>query len=337
VTAPRIDVVVPTHRPGPWLAPCIQSVLESRGIDPRVVVIDDLPGDPDVSRFVGDLEDVFLIVPKANLGFAAAVNRGLATGDAPFVLVLNQDARLEPDALARLYAGIASDATLASVGGKVLHQAGPDSLPDGTIDSAGIEFRRGRRSVDIGQGESDAGQFEGWREVFGVCAAVALYRRSALEEVAEDGQVMDETFYMHKEDVDLAWRLRRAGYRAAVDGAAIAYHARGTRRVADDAFGHGVWGSISTLIAAERAKGARIRRLAWRNHMRMLIKNESARGLARSMPWILMQQVGYVAVGMLLDPLGTVIERVRFLRDFPGLIARRIRGGAPVDLPAWLP
>lgn len=338
MTNPTIDVVVPVHQPGAWLASCLNSVLDSRHVDVRLLVIDDLPGDPDVSAFVGGLDRVCLIVPSANLGFAAAINRGIDAGDAPYVLLLNQDARVEPDTLARLCARMAGDATLGSVGGKVLHQATPETPPDGTIDSVGIEFRRGRRSFDIGRGEPDNGQFDGWREVFGVCAAVALYRRSGLERVAEGGQIMDESFYMHKEDVDLAWRLRRAGYRAAVDGAATAFHARGTGRASDRLVDRRrPWAAIRALVAAERAKGARIRRLAWRNQLRMVIKNETAAGLGRSMPWLLAHQLGYVGVGMILDPVGTLVDRVRFLFELPRLLACRARSGPRVDLPAWLP
>ena len=338
MTRPAIDVVVPLHNPGTWLAPCLDSVLRSRSVDVRLIVIDDLPGDPVVATFVRGLDCVRLIVPDENLGFAAAINRGIATGVAPYILLLNQDARIEPDTLARLSARLSADATLGSVGGKVLHQATPDTSPSGSIDSAGIGFRRGRRPVDIGQGEPDRGQFDGWREVFGVCAAVVLYRRSALEQVAQNGQIMDESFYMHKEDVDLAWRLQRAGYRAGVDGAAIAYHARGTGRVADYAADpRRPWIAIGAIIDAEKAKGPRIRRLAWRNQLRMLIKNETAKGLSRSMPWIMAYQAAYVAVGVFVDPVGTMIDRIRFVFDLPDVLARRSNSGPRVDLPEWLP
>jgi glycosyltransferase involved in cell wall biosynthesis len=88
------------HQPGAWLAACIDSVIRSRRVDVRLVVIDDLPGDPDVAAIVRDHDRVRLIVPSANLGFATAVNLGVMAGDAEYVLLLNQDARLEPDALA---------------------------------------------------------------------------------------------------------------------------------------------------------------------------------------------------------------------------------------------
>ena len=87
-------------------------------------------------------------------------------------------------------------------------------------------MRAGRRAIDIGQGSRDDSRFDGQREVFGVSAAAALYRRSALDAVSSDGQAFDEAFFMYKEDVDLAWRLRRAGYAACVASEAVAYHGR---------------------------------------------------------------------------------------------------------------
>jgi GT2 family glycosyltransferase len=314
-------------------------VLDSKDVDVRLIVVDDLPGDPDVARFVQNLQSVTLIVPPMNLGFATAVNWGIAVGDAPYVLLLNQDARLEPEALSFLSARLGGDPGLAAVGGRVLYQATPDLPPDGTIDSAGIGFRRGRRSVDIGQGELDIGQFDGWREVFGICAAVALYRRSALQKIADDGQILDESFYMQKEDVDLAWRLRRAGYRAGVDGRAVAFHARGTRRALDaDVVARHPLTAVRTLIAAERAKATQTRRLAWRNQMRMLIKNDTAAGLRRSLPWLLLHQLGYAAAGLALDPIGTIVDRIWIVSHLPLLLASRTRSGRRhLDLPRWLP
>src|SRR3954465_12376746 len=97
MTASTVDVVVPMYRPGAWLAPCLDSVLSSRGVEVRLVVVDDLPGDEAGGAYVATLADTCLVVPRTNLGYATAVNRGLAVGNARYVLLLNQDARVEPD------------------------------------------------------------------------------------------------------------------------------------------------------------------------------------------------------------------------------------------------
>lgn len=339
MTPPIVDVVIPVYRPGAWLPVCVESVLGSRDVDVRVVVVDDTPADPLVSSYMTTTDRVRLLALDRNIGFAAAANRGIAAGAAPYVLLLNQDARIAPDYLARVCGHLDGDASLAAVGGKILHQPGPSATPDGTIDSAGIAFRRGRRAVDIGQGDPDDGRYDGWRDVFGVCAAVATYRRSALDAVTRDGEVMDESFFMHKEDVDLAWRLRRAGYRAAVDGAAVAYHERGTQRAADRSTTRrrGVAG-VAAMFRAEHAKARWVRRLAWRNQLRMLVNNETAYDLARSFHWILLHQLAYLAIGLVLDPFGTFVARARFMTEFPSLLAKRRRPGRnQVNLTQWLP
>jgi GT2 family glycosyltransferase len=57
---------------------------------------------------------------------------------------------------------------------------------------------------------------------------VLFCRRSALESVAADGEVFDESFFMYKEDVDLSLRLRRAGWRLMYSPQVTAGHVRGT-------------------------------------------------------------------------------------------------------------
>ena len=67
-------------------------------------------------------------------------------------------------------------------------------------------------------------------EVFGADGALPVYRRAALEEakiaIDEREEYFDEDFYMYKEDVDLAWRLRLLGWQAIYSPRVIAWHAR---------------------------------------------------------------------------------------------------------------
>ena len=87
-------------------------------------------------------------------------------------------------------------------------------------------IRRDRRVFDRGENERDEGQFDRDEEVFGVSGAALVARREALESVELDGQYLDESFHMYKEDVDLCWRLRLAGWECWYVAGAVAYHAR---------------------------------------------------------------------------------------------------------------
>lgn len=331
---PRVDVVIALFRPGSWIEACLESVAAQHGVQPHLILVDDDPGEPLAARLAaaygGDAE---AIETRRNRGFAAATNSGISAGRSPLVLCLNQDARLAHDYLERLVARFKSDDHLAAVSGKLLHVAAPGDPPDGLIDSAGIGFRRGRRGTDIGQGAVDDGRFDGWREVFGVSAAAALYRRDALQRVARGGRVFDERFVMYKEDVDLAWRLRRAGYAAGVDGTAIALHGRGVGRPprvsAPLAFLRRLW-------IQERGKGSRARRLAWRNQMLMQIENESVASLGQALPWLFAVQAAHAAFDLALDPIGGLTNRARMLVEAVDHMRSRDPRFRGADLGEWL-
>jgi GT2 family glycosyltransferase len=338
---PEIDVVVPIFRAGSWLATCVASVIASTGVLLRIWLVDDDPANPlDEIAVREQWPTAAVIHMQANSGFAAACNRGIQAGSAKYVLILNQDARLEPDYVSRLVGRMNKDGGLGAVGGKLLRQEGPTAPPDGTIDSCGIEMRRGRRPVDIDQGRPNYMRSEHWREVFGVCAAAALYRRSAIELVAAKGQVFDELFFMHKEDVDLAWRLRAAGFRSGVDDSAVGYHARGVRR-APDVTGSGARSWVEgarRLVAQERRKGAAVRKRAWRNQLLMLVKNEEPADFIRSFGDLALYQTLQTGIGLLLDPLGTIESRIAIVSDVPrALAARHARRRPRSSVREWLP
>ena len=77
----------------------------------------------------------------------------------------------------------------------------------------------------MGHGEPAPGPEGPVSEIFGVSATAAVYRREALREVAPDGEVFDTRLGFYYEDVDLACRLRAAGWRALLVPAARALHA----------------------------------------------------------------------------------------------------------------
>jgi GT2 family glycosyltransferase len=339
-----VDVVIPMFQPGPWLAACVESVLASKGVAIAVWLMDDDPS----SELEGEITQrwppqgwpsVTYTRASRNLGFAATCNAGIRLGSAPYVMTLNQDARVEPDYIARLVDLMQAQPRVASAGGVLLLQRQPWLDPEEIIDTAGIEFRRGRRPVDIGQGDTNRGQYDGVREVFGVCAAAALYRREAIERLADETGIFSERFFMHKEDTDLAWRLRRFGHASIVDGRARGFHARGTRR-APDIPGDGPRAALrllAGLIAQELAKPPAVRRLAWRNQVLMIVRNENLADLRRSFLDVLLVLEGQTLVTFVIDPIGTIVGRMSLLRRLPSALLARRRSTPTPPLRDWLP
>src|SRR5262249_20868677 len=96
----------------------------------------------------------------------------------------------------------------------------------GRVDGWGLGWNRALQAVQLGHGEAAPPLTAPMREVFGVSATAARYRREALAAVAlPGGQVFDERLGSYYEDADLACRLRAAGWTALSVPAARARHA----------------------------------------------------------------------------------------------------------------
>ena len=219
----RVSVSIVTYRSRDTIDPCLDSVVAQGDCVGEVLVADNYPAEGIAERLRRRHPSVSVVSLKRNTGYAAAHNRNFARAREAAFFALNPDVVLEPGYLPALLGVLKRDARVGAAMGRLLTSGDPVS-----IDSAGIAYDRGRiRFVDRGRGAPPA-RFDTEEDVFGPCGAAALYRRSALEAVAGPGEApFAERFFMYYEDVDLAWRLRRAGFRARYVPRAEARHERG--------------------------------------------------------------------------------------------------------------
>jgi GT2 family glycosyltransferase len=151
----------------------------------------------------------------ANLGFAGGNNRALAECETNFVALLNPDAFPDPNWLERLLAAAGSNPDVAAFGSRQMRQGSPEVL-DGIGDSYHMSGLVWRERYGARQQASDLEP----REIFSPCAAAALYRRQALNEVGG----FDGDYFCYVEDVDLGFRLRLAGHKAMYVPDAVVHH-----------------------------------------------------------------------------------------------------------------
>jgi GT2 family glycosyltransferase len=211
----RAAAVVPTVGASPHLERCLEA-LRAEGVE-TVVVHQGAVAPPAAAV---RLADRLLRLP-ANLGFAAATNLGIAATAGDYVATVNDDAVVEPGWAAALAAALDADPGAAAAQGTNLMLADPSRL-----DGRGLAWNRWWQAVQVGHGEPAVEGRAAAEEVFGVAATAALYRRRALEAAAPaPGEVFDPRLGAYYEDVDLACRLRRAGWRALWVPAARALHA----------------------------------------------------------------------------------------------------------------
>jgi GT2 family glycosyltransferase len=168
---------------------------------------------------------------RENLGYTGGHNRSIEKAVAagvPWVLVLNTDVVLAPGFLEALLAEAERPeyARVGSFTGKVLRADGPDLVPTRVLDSVGVRMTANGRHFDVGAGDEDRGQFDRPAEIFGASGCAVLYRTAALADVRISTGFFDDDFFVYREDVDLAWRLRGRGWSARCVPGAVAWHRR---------------------------------------------------------------------------------------------------------------
>ncbi len=180
----------------------------------EVVVVDTGSRDGTVAAVRGARPEV-RVLPLVNTGFARAANAGVRATHAPVVVVANADVRFEPGAVAALAGALEEHGDLGAVGPEVRYpdgtlQASARRRPDTT--TAVLHALLGRIRADnpwtrrYHARDLDPGRA---REVDWLSGCALALRRSAVEQVGG----FDPGYFLYVEDVDLAERLRAAGWR----------------------------------------------------------------------------------------------------------------------------
>jgi len=228
--------VVVNRDGGDSLFRALESLAAQTGVSVSAVVVDNGSSAAERDRIARERPSARVIAFSGNLGFAGAANEGIARTRAPFVLLVNNDAVLEPGYASTLAARLATDERLAAVQGLVLTEDGA------RVDSAGLEWNARGEAVPVCVGAPRASAPAQAFEVSGVSATAAMYRREALEAIAPQGAAFETRYFAYYEDVDLALRLSREGWRFLCDPAAIARH-EGSRTGRRTPFRRALWTS----------------------------------------------------------------------------------------------
>jgi N-acetylglucosaminyl-diphospho-decaprenol L-rhamnosyltransferase len=226
---PPADVaaVVVSYNVRELLLRCLTS-LRADGIE-QIVVVDNASADDSVDAVCTAEPDVDLLALEANVGFATGVNRGVARTTTPYVAVVNPDEVVQPGATKALVEALEGDPGLALVGPRIETPEGRLYPSARTFPNLAVAaghaalylvwptnpFSRRYRMLDWDHATA--------RDVDWVAGTHFVVRRRAWDAVGG----FDEGYFMYMEDVDLCWRLRRAGWRVGYEPSARVVHAIG--------------------------------------------------------------------------------------------------------------
>ena len=212
----NVSVIIVNFNAGGLLTRSLEALRKQTLRPKQIYVVDNASRDGSCDRIAADFPEVTLIRLEQNTGFAAANNLAVRRAEGcAWIALLNPDAFPEPTWLERLVSAAETHPEVACFASRMIQQHRPEYL-DGTGDAYHVSGLVWRRGYDL-PGE---GNYLKKEEVFSACAAAALYRRDAFE--AAGG--LDEDFFCYLEDVDLAFRLRLAGYRCLYVPDAVVHH-----------------------------------------------------------------------------------------------------------------
>jgi len=301
---PAVHVVILNFNGREWLERFLPSVCASRYEPLSITVADNCSDDESLALLRERFPQVRLLCLERNFGFAEGYNRALADLPGDLFVLLNSDVEVHPDWLAPLVWPFIEDPSVAAVQPKIRSFERPQCFEyagaaGGLLDALGYPFCRGRLFEHL---ERDEGQYDSPAEIFWASGAALAVRADLFRKMGG----FDGDFFAHLEEIDLCWRLKRAGYRVLFSPESVVWHVGG-----------GTLGYESP----------RKTYLNFRNNHFMLWRNEAARRLAWLFPLRLLLD-GVAGLQFLLQgrPAHTwavIRAHLALYRSLPGLLRKR--------------
>jgi hypothetical protein len=215
-----------------YLLACL-AALEAAppGVDYRVVLVDNSPGDGAAEAVRARFPAVEVVTNTVNVGFGRACNQAIRASASPYVLLLNPDTAVQPRALPALLAALAAHPRVAAVGPRLVY-------PDGRYQHSAFRFPDFAQALfgffewvpldSHWNGRYPVPRSDAPRAVEHLLGACLLIRREALEAIG----LLDERFFIYFEETDWCARARRAGWQLwQVPAATVVHHSGGTTRL----------------------------------------------------------------------------------------------------------
>jgi len=227
---PAWAAVVVNFEAGPLLTECVRSVLADTGAgEVELVVVDNASSDGSVDALRVAVPGVRVVASPGNVGYARAANLGIAATRAPVVAVLNPDLEIEPGTAKAMLARFEQEPALGACGPRIRNLDGSDYPSARRMPGVALAVGHGllglwwrtnpftTRYRDLGADPAQP------RRVDWVSGAAVWLRRAALDQVGG----WDERYFMYMEDLDLCWRLGRAGFVVAYEPTGSVTHVQG--------------------------------------------------------------------------------------------------------------
>jgi N-acetylglucosaminyl-diphospho-decaprenol L-rhamnosyltransferase len=211
-----VDVVIPTWQGRDMLMRCLDR-LQEQDVAHQVIVVDNASDDGTADVVAERHPEARLVRMDRNEGFGRAVNAGVAAGSGDYIVLINNDVEVEAGFLRAVVAPMEDDPAVGMVASLMLFPTAPPRVDcyGLAVDRTLLTYCRLRGLAPTADGPLE--------RLAGASGGAGAYRRAAFEQVGG----FDEALFAYGDDIDLALRLRTAGWAAAETRAAQAVHLGG--------------------------------------------------------------------------------------------------------------
>src|SRR5258706_4967329 len=220
----KVAIVILNFNGKHFLQQFLPSVLKySEGA--KIIVVDNGSTDPSADFVKKEFPEIEIIALTENKGFCGGYNTALQQVQATYYVLLNSDVEVTPNWLQPVIDLMDRNATIAAAQPKILSHRTKNKFEyagaaGGQIDMLGYPFCRGRMFDSL---EEDHGQYNDTVPIFWASGACLFIRADRYHEMGG----LDEDFFAHMEEIDLCWRLSRAGHSIFYQGLSTVYHVGG--------------------------------------------------------------------------------------------------------------
>jgi GT2 family glycosyltransferase len=235
-----VSVIIISYNTKRFIGTCLEALLErTRDVALETIVVDNASADGSVEMIRSRFPGVILVENSANLGYARAVNQGIARSGGRYFLVLNPDVEVSEGSIRRMVDFMDAHPRAGISGAKLVY-------PDGSLQMSCRTFYTFRtvllRRTFLGKIFPNSGivrehlmldwDHNSEREVDWVIGACMMVRRDAYESLGG----MDERFFLYFEDVDWCYRMKKHGWTVCYVPSAVMkhYHRRESAKLIPD-------------------------------------------------------------------------------------------------------
>ena len=215
ISKPLVSVIILNWNGKRFIEDCLKSVTETNYYHLEIIVVDNCSTDGSDKIVEGKFPNIKLIKIHKNLGFGGGNNIGIRSSMGKYIVLLNYDTLVDPNWLTELVKVAEDDPLIGLAGCKIyFHNTNIIQHAGGRIDETDC------RCSHYGYNEEERGIYNHAKDVDYVTGAALMFSRACLHKIG----LFDPLYFMYYEEVELALRARRQGFRVVYVPSAVIYH-----------------------------------------------------------------------------------------------------------------